>query len=108
LIVSCGAIKSPHLLLLPGIGPKEELKEHGIECHLDAPQPSGKRCWCSNMVEPTFIVHHDRDTPLFAKTDTQLAWIASVNILEDTLTKNLVLEDSHALRKSRVQLIITI
>ena len=37
-IVSCGAIKSPHLLLLSGIGPKEELKEHGIECHLDAPQ----------------------------------------------------------------------
>jgi choline dehydrogenase-like flavoprotein len=37
-IVSCDAIKSPHLLLLSGIGPKEELKEHGIECHLDAPQ----------------------------------------------------------------------
>jgi choline dehydrogenase len=37
-IVSCGAIKSPHLLLLSGIGPKAELKEHGIECHLDAPQ----------------------------------------------------------------------
>jgi choline dehydrogenase len=37
-IVSCGAIKLPHLLLLSGIGPKDELKEHGIESHLDAPQ----------------------------------------------------------------------
>jgi choline dehydrogenase len=37
-ILSCGAVKSPHLLLLSGVGPKEELKENGIECHLDAPQ----------------------------------------------------------------------
>jgi choline dehydrogenase-like flavoprotein len=37
-IISCGAVKSPHLLLLSGIGPEEELKEHSIECHLDAPQ----------------------------------------------------------------------
>jgi choline dehydrogenase len=26
------------LLLLSGVGPKDELKEHGVECHLDAPQ----------------------------------------------------------------------
>jgi choline dehydrogenase len=30
-IVSCGAIKSPQLLMLSGIGPADELRRHGIE-----------------------------------------------------------------------------
>lgn len=30
-IVSCGAIKSPQLLMLSGIGPSDELSSHGIE-----------------------------------------------------------------------------
>jgi len=29
-ILSSGAINSPHLLLLSGIGPKEELQKHGV------------------------------------------------------------------------------
>jgi len=29
-IISSGAINSPHLLLLSGIGPKEELQKHGV------------------------------------------------------------------------------
>jgi choline dehydrogenase-like flavoprotein len=36
-IVSAGAIGSPHLLMLSGIGPREQLDAHGIECHVDAP-----------------------------------------------------------------------
>jgi len=36
-IVSCGAIGSPHLLLLSGIGPKEDLENLGIECRVDLP-----------------------------------------------------------------------
>ena len=31
IIVSAGAIKTPQLLLLSGIGPADHLKEHGIE-----------------------------------------------------------------------------
>jgi len=30
-LLTAGAISSPHLLLLSGVGPKEELKKHGIE-----------------------------------------------------------------------------
>ncbi|MGH7083261.1 MAG: GMC family oxidoreductase, partial [Acetobacteraceae bacterium] len=36
-ILSAGAIGSPHLLLLSGIGPRPELETHGIPCQVDAP-----------------------------------------------------------------------
>jgi choline dehydrogenase len=36
-ILSAGAIGSPHLLLLSGIGPARHLKEHGVEVILDSP-----------------------------------------------------------------------
>ncbi|MBR8561908.1 alanine-phosphoribitol ligase, partial [Acinetobacter baumannii] len=37
IIVSAGAFGSPHLLLLSGLGPKEDLKEHGIPVVKDLP-----------------------------------------------------------------------
>jgi choline dehydrogenase-like flavoprotein len=36
-ILSAGAIGSPHLLLLSGIGPRQELEAHGVPCLVDAP-----------------------------------------------------------------------
>jgi len=36
-ILSGGVFNSPHLLMLSGIGPAEELKAHGIDCRIDAP-----------------------------------------------------------------------
>src|SRR5271165_1767473 len=36
-ILSAGAIGSPHLLLLSGIGPRQELEAHGVACLVDAP-----------------------------------------------------------------------
>lgn len=36
-IVSCGAIESPKLLMLSGIGPAEQLRRHGIEVVADLP-----------------------------------------------------------------------
>lgn len=36
-VLSAGAVGSPHVLLLSGIGPRDELAEVGIECRLDAP-----------------------------------------------------------------------
>ena len=37
IILAAGAVGSPHLLMLSGIGPKEHLKEHGIDCVADLP-----------------------------------------------------------------------
>ena len=36
-ILSAGAIGSPHLLLLSGIGPRQELEAAGVTCQLDQP-----------------------------------------------------------------------
>ena len=36
-IIACGALNSPQLLMLSGIGPKEELRAHGITPLLDRP-----------------------------------------------------------------------
>lgn len=37
-IISCGTQKSPQLLMLSGIGPKDELSEHNIPVLVDSPQ----------------------------------------------------------------------
>ena len=37
IVVSAGAVGSPQLLLLSGIGPKDELEAIGVTCRLDAP-----------------------------------------------------------------------
>jgi len=36
-ILSAGTIASPHLLMLSGIGPRNELEAHGLTCRVDAP-----------------------------------------------------------------------
>ncbi|QNH11825.1 choline dehydrogenase [Xanthomonas sp. SI] len=37
-LLSAGAVNSPQLLMLSGIGPADELQRHGITVHLDQPQ----------------------------------------------------------------------
>jgi len=36
-VVACGAVKSPQLLLLSGIGPADDLRAHGLPVAVDAP-----------------------------------------------------------------------
>lgn len=36
-IIACGAVHTPHLLKLSGVGPKEELTQHGIKVIKDLP-----------------------------------------------------------------------
>lgn len=36
-ILACGAISSPHMLMLSGIGPSDHLAEHGIDCRVNLP-----------------------------------------------------------------------
>ena len=37
IVLCAGAIGSPHILLLSGVGPESHLAEHGIKCILDSP-----------------------------------------------------------------------
>ena len=37
-VISAGAVGSPQILLLSGIGPKDELEAVGVECKLDSPE----------------------------------------------------------------------
>jgi len=57
-ILSGGAVGSAHLLLLSGIGPAEELKEHGIECVQDL--PVGKNLQDHLMVPMSWKVKKER------------------------------------------------
>ncbi len=79
-ILSGGAIGSPHLLLLSGIGPADDLKKLGIEVKADVPGVG------QNLHDHllTFVIHEaSRDIPppknnileahLFAKSDPHLA-----------------------------------
>jgi choline dehydrogenase len=36
-VVSCGAVNSPHLLMISGVGPAEQLREHGVSVVRDLP-----------------------------------------------------------------------
>ena len=48
-VLSGGAINSPHLLLLSGIGPADELRAHGIDVVVDAPHVGAglqDHAWC--------------------------------------------------------------
>ena len=40
-IISCGSIRTPQLLMLSGIGPAAELSKHGIEQLVDSPEVGG-------------------------------------------------------------------
>jgi choline dehydrogenase len=78
-VISAGAIGSPHLLLLSGIGPADDLKELGIAVHADLPGVG--RNLHDHLL--TFVIHEaSRDIPapkanileahLFAKSDPRL------------------------------------
>ena len=54
-VLSGGAIGSAHTLLLSGIGPKEELAQHGIECVADL----GGHSSCSSCVQRSSMVASD-------------------------------------------------
>ena len=52
-ILSAGAVGSPHLLMLSGIGPRRELEEAGVTCRLDQPHV-GKHLKDHYLVGMTF------------------------------------------------------
>ena len=54
-VLSAGALKSPHLLMLSGIGPKEQLAEFGVPLARDLPGV-GKNLWNHPIAGITFRV----------------------------------------------------
>ncbi|GLA27802.1 CAZyme family AA3 [Aspergillus niger] len=54
-IVSAGAFQSPQLLMVSGIGPANELKQHGIEIIVDLPGV-GKNMWDHVFFGPAYRV----------------------------------------------------
>ena len=54
-VLSAGAIKSPHLLMLSGIGPKDQLQQFGIPTCMQLPGV-GQNLWNHLSAQMTFKV----------------------------------------------------
>lgn len=92
-IVSCGAHKTPQLLMLSGIGPKDELKRHGISQHVNSPAVGLNhfdhlalhQAWKLRFPE----CGHAVGSAAFNKPEYSLGfpveWIGSYAVPEDTL-----------------------
>ncbi|EPQ51971.1 hypothetical protein GLOTRDRAFT_132774 [Gloeophyllum trabeum ATCC 11539] len=63
IILSAGAVQSPHILLLSGIGPESQLQAHGIPLVYDLPEV-GQNLWEHPFVDIRFKLRSDkrRDT----------------------------------------------
>ncbi|PRY57034.1 choline dehydrogenase [Knoellia remsis] len=62
-ILAGGAFNTPQLLMLSGVGPAEQLREHGIEVRVDAP---GVGSNLHDRYEVSLVAELDRDYPIFA------------------------------------------
>jgi choline dehydrogenase len=54
-IISAGAFQSPQLLMVSGVGPSDQLKEHGIDVIADRPGV-GQNMWDHPFLAPTYRV----------------------------------------------------
>ena len=58
IVLSAGALKSPHILMLSGVGPKDQLDEFGIPVVLEAPGV-GQNLWNHAITTISFKVKDD-------------------------------------------------
>lgn len=72
-IVASGAIGSPHLLMLSGIGPAEHLREHGLDVAVDAPAV-GDHLQDHPVVSPTWTTPRVHNFWEAEKLRYQLLW----------------------------------
>lgn len=74
IVLSAGAVMSPHLLLLSGVGPAADLRRYGIDVHVDSPGV-GTRC----RDHPQLFIGLEPSRPL-PSTD----WTGVVEVALDT------------------------
>lgn len=79
-ILSGGSVASPHLLMLSGIGPADQLREHGIACKVDLPGV-GKNLQDHPLVYMKFAIDKPVSMSKYMRPDlmayTGARWIAS-------------------------------
>ena len=73
-IVSSGAIESPKLLMLSGIGPREHLEARGISVEVDLPVGRNMQSHVG-LMEPTFTVEERVSFSLFADLANPLNYV---------------------------------
>lgn len=73
-IISAGAYCSPAILMRSGLGPKDELAKHGIECRVDLPgvgQNLQDHCVRILYYEQWYVLTHDSWSSSFTKSPNQ-------------------------------------
>lgn len=81
-IISAGAFQSPQFLMVSGVGPSDELKEHGIDVVADLPGV-GQNMWDHPFFAPTYRVKVDTFTK-FARNLIYAAESVISGLLEKT------------------------
>ena len=91
-IVSCGAIKSPQLLMLSGIGPREHLESLGIRAVVDLPvgqnyhdHVSGTKFWKLKNPEAGLAFGSPQFNDPSYFTGNPIDWVATISIPDEEL-----------------------
>ena len=94
IIVSCGAHKTPQLLMLSGIGPNDELKRHNIEQIVNSPTVGSNHFDHLSLHQAWKLRNPERGlsmgSPAFSKPEYSLGfpveWIATYSVPTPTLS----------------------
>ena len=94
IIVSCGAHKTPQVLMLSGIGPNDELKRHNIRQIVNSPTVGSNHFDHLSLHQAWKLRHPERGlsmgSPAFSKPEYSLGfpveWIATYSVPTPTLS----------------------
>lgn len=99
-IISGGALNSPQILLLSGIGPVEELRKHGIHLQHELPQVGENlQDHCCSTAGIVINKEHDKT---FRQSPTPMGWLKVPAVLNSDEFKALPKPTQEYLQKSNV------